>query len=777
MGKAVHAYLVLYNSACLVAWGVALLRGVEAVASTGDLGNVWAALGAIVFAVQWAMSLEILHAAAGLVRSPFFVTAMQVTSRLWIVCVPFFDARAEEPCGVSRQVCVGLMVLSWAAVETIRYSFYLCALLGTMPYPVFWLRYSAFYLLYPTGITGEVLTAKAGLVCFKEIGLVGTVISAILCLYVPGSPFMYMNMVGNRKSALKKKFAPPPKPVRGTAFPCDAAGLRSTTVANKACISAALAACSDGGDDAAAKCLREKKYRFAYAHHYKQLVSLGAFSAENAVASAEAGLAWLRAHFEFVDADGATTKFGDAVRAGSKSTVSGRTLESAVVKGALKQAAVEYEVPYDGGWHPATPKAPAATISGSGLAQLCDKWVAAGVVERDAADAVNWTARFFASGGSLSDAHFVLIGAGSAMGPCSKLLELGAHVVAIDIPGAWGKGTKRPASGLWDRLIGLAERSSGSLTFPAARGEAGPLSERAGCDLMCEPREIAEWLEAVWMPTLPKNAKVCVGNYTYLDGELHVKLALCADVIIERVLAASKKLKFDTPAACAFLCTPTDAHLVPEAAHKAARNAHASRGTLASAAEGFVRFATMGAKLRPNWNIRKIPTAGGGEAYMCDGLSVAQGPNYALAKRMQHWRAVAAYAGGHTASSMVAPSTATLSVIHNKTFAWAYGGMPHFGFEVFKQETTNAVMCAVLVHDVLNAAGPKSPANAKKFGVDNALKLFSSEAVHGGLWRAPYTVDTLGECSALLYFLGLTKPYAAAFAGLTLVYVAGTLVL
>ena len=46
---------------------------------------------------------------------------------------------------------------------------------------------------------------------------------------------------------------------------------------------------------------------------------------------------------------------------------------------------------------------------------------------------------------------------------------------------------------------------------------------------------------------------------------------------------------------------------------------------------------------------------------------------------------------------MGAPATATISVIHNKTFAWAYGGMPSFGFEIFKQETTNAVLGAVLV--------------------------------------------------------------------------------
>ena len=181
----------------------------------------------------------------------------------------------------------------------------------------------------------------------------------------------------------------------------------------------------------------------------------------------------------------------------------------------------------------------------------------------------------------------------------------------------------------------------------------------------------------------------------------------------------------------------------------------------------------MGAKLKPNV-CKPVETAKGPSSHMVDGLSVAQGPNYALAKRMQHWRAVVAFESGHVASTMVAPSTATLSVIHNKTFAWAYGGMPTFGYEIFKQETTNAVMSAVLVHDVLNDAGPKHPKNRAKFGVDNALKLFASESVHGGLWRSPYTVDSLGEASAGIYFFGLAKPYliAAGLAAAAVKYLA-----
>merc|ERR1712072_233455 len=109
--------------------------------------------------------------------------------------------------------------------------------------------------------------------------------------------------------------------------------------------------------------------------------------------------------------------------------------------------------------------------------------------------------------------------------------------------------------------------------------------------------------------------------------------------------------------------------------------------------------------------------------------------------------------GGAKVSSMVAPSTATISVIHNKTFAWAYGGMPYFGYEIFKQETTNAVMAALLINDVINSDTPKDPKNAKKNKIENSIELFRTQSVHGGLWTSPYQVESLGMPSVLIYFL------------------------
>lgn len=47
---------------------------------------------------------------------------------------------------------------------------------------------------------------------------------------------------------------------------------------------------------------------------------------------------------------------------------------------------------------------------------------------------------------------------------------------------------------------------------------------------------------------------------------------------------------------------------------------------------------------------------------------------------------------------------------------------------------------------------PKNPANAAACGVENTLELFKTQSVHGGLWRAAYKVDTMGEACALIYF-------------------------
>ena len=97
-------------------------------------------------------------------------------------------------------------------------------------------------------------------------------------------------------------------------------------------------------------------------------------------------------------------------------------------------------------------------------------------------------------------------------------------MVAIDIPGSWGKGGARPTSSLWKRLCAVAKASPGSLVFPLSKpqaecGSEQELHEAAGCDLMKQPGEIANWLVA-WQKSLPPNAKVIIGLHRTLTPAL-----------------------------------------------------------------------------------------------------------------------------------------------------------------------------------------------------------------------------------------------------------------
>ena len=86
----------------------------------------------------------------GLVKSPWVTALMQVFSRVWTLW-----AVMNISADVQQSIFFTLACTSWALVEVPRYLFYALNLLGSVPYPIFWLRYSLFAVLYPTGITGE----------------------------------------------------------------------------------------------------------------------------------------------------------------------------------------------------------------------------------------------------------------------------------------------------------------------------------------------------------------------------------------------------------------------------------------------------------------------------------------------------------------------------------------------------------------------------------------------------------------------------------------------
>jgi hypothetical protein len=124
-----------------------------------------------------------------------------------------------------------------------------------------------------------------------------------------------------------------------------------------------------------------------------------------------------------------------------------------------------------------------------------------------------------------------------------------------------------------------------------------------------------------------------------------------------------------------------------------------------------------------------------------DALVTQQGPNYALAKRLQRWRATTAREAGAMVSMNVAPPTRTRSVVKNRALAAAYAGAHRFAVQVFEPATASTLMAALLVADLHGAAGPprEHPWQDEAFA-----------AVHGGLWRMAYEPRSALGLAALL---------------------------
>jgi hypothetical protein len=71
--------------------------------------------------------------------------------------------------------------------------------------------------------------------------------------------------------------------------------------------------------------------------------------------------------------------------------------------------------------------------------------------------------------------------------------------------------------------------------------------------------------------------------------------------------------------------------------------------------------------------------------------------------------------------------------------------------EVMYAETSNAVMGALLIHDIRNAKAPCAGSNNKS--MENPLQLFQYGGFHGGTWRCGFKMGSIGELSAVSYYL------------------------
>ena len=87
-------------------------------------------------------------------------------------------------------------MIPWSITEVVRYLFYTCNLtMKTVPYPIFYLRYSLFMVLYPAGITGEVFQMITSMRHWQEsVPMWYLALILILIVYVPNSPNIILKM-------------------------------------------------------------------------------------------------------------------------------------------------------------------------------------------------------------------------------------------------------------------------------------------------------------------------------------------------------------------------------------------------------------------------------------------------------------------------------------------------------------------------------------------------------------------------------------------------------
>jgi hypothetical protein len=162
---------------------------------------------------------------------------------------------------------------------------------------------------------------------------------------------------------------------------------------------------------------------------------------------------------------------------------------------------------------------------------------------------------------------------------------------------------------------------------------------------------------ATGMPPL-NAALVC----RYLDGEAGVRVCVAMDMIATGVL---RKRKAGTTA-LAYLLSPATAYPTDAESYEKRAEGYEKRGWSAS-------LMWLSPNHRPPVEC-EVPGGGRIRMPVVDGFITAQGPNYALSKTLQQWRAMVERSRGVRVSANFAPPCRTDSVMHSKTVACAIEG-------------------------------------------------------------------------------------------------------
>ena len=490
--------------------------------------------------------------------------------------------------------------------------------------------------------------------------------------------------------------------LQGIQFPCDPTGHRSTSLTGRKIFSEAIKGLSPR---LAEKIMSDNAWRNNYYKYIPEITQLGASCRDKAEDIAEQGLKECYQQFEF-HRNNTIYPLQEAVE-----VLSDFQFHAACIEGRAEASFIDIELSHK-----------EKQLKQQVLLQQIEFWRKSGVIDESHANDLCNAIEYFSTN-TLAGKHFVLLGAGSEIGPFSVLMALGATVIAIDLD----------RSENWQRLITIARNSPGRLYVPCSSDPKGMsdlgIANIAGANLLQDTPEISQWIKSF-------NVPLTVGSYAYLDGELHVRVVMAMDAIVQSIL------KVRTDISLAYLLTPTDVFVVSDKALIRSVNRYKSnRGKLLKSLINRFSFR----KLFSSSIVKIIKNKEGSSLGILDNLIPQQGPSYVLAKRIQRWRAIDSLKRGYKVSCNVAPASSTRSVMSNKFFLAASRGSESFGVEVFSPETANTLMTLQLVVDV------------KRNGLsERGEQLFMKGANHGGAWGLGYSFRSVMPFSLIVGFLPKT---------------------
>lgn len=468
----------------------------------------------------------------------------------------------------------------------------------------------------------------------------------------------------------------------------------------------------------ASQLLSDKKWRKNYPIYFKALVEYGIQTQENAIQISKSGLDKAYNLFDFY-------REGERHLLKNIMQVKTQNLNTVIYKGQSNENP-EWYIPYKG-----------QNLKGSDLLAQVQCWEDRGIIEPSHAKALRTVAshpEWF----DLSDRTMVLFGAASEAGPLTWLSKWKANIVAIDLPN----------NKVWTKILNTVKQGNATLYAPAQdsidpNANITELSEKLGANLLTQTPEIAQWLST-------RSDTLDLAAIAYLDGEKHVRVSMAMDSIMQYVSTQ----KPDT--SLMYMCTPTDVYAVPAKVIQASVSKYQQRSKAEQILSKTIATVTQSHFFKENTH-ELIDSNNGKQYGIADCLVVEQGPNYALAKRLQQWRATLARHQGQRVIINIAPSTTTHSVTKNPLLKAAFNGADLFDVEAFSPETTNAIMAALWVHDLRNPESLSNPENT----LPHPLELMMEGANHGGLWRVAYLARTALPFAALYGFanekLGFSK--------------------